>query len=165
MLRPEGDVIQLLLEMTHFDNGLGLGHFKHLPKQDETAVNDVTDLLVVEGEIVLVGQEKLVGSGGAVILKNDDPEDFVVAHKPYVIRGQAVEVNNGLVGGLSEWGIKLHVVSPIEPLGETLAVFGGDCHPMREQINVRSHVHVHDFFTTRERGGSLVEEAITLDRD
>jgi hypothetical protein len=65
VLRPEGDVIQLLLEMTHFDNGLGLGHFKHLPKQDETAVNDVTDLLVVEGEIVLVGQEKLVGSGGS----------------------------------------------------------------------------------------------------
>jgi len=32
VLRPKGDFIQLLLEMTHLDNGLGLGYFKHLPE-------------------------------------------------------------------------------------------------------------------------------------
>jgi hypothetical protein len=48
VLGPEGDFIQLLLEMTHLDNGLGLGYFKHLPEQDEATVNDVTSLLVRE---------------------------------------------------------------------------------------------------------------------
>ena len=31
MLGSEGDVIQLLLEMTHFNDGLGLRYLKHLP--------------------------------------------------------------------------------------------------------------------------------------
>jgi len=70
VLGPEGDFIQLLLEMMHLDNGLGLGYFKHLPEQDEAAVNDVTGLLVREREIILVGQEGLVRSGGNVVLEN-----------------------------------------------------------------------------------------------
>jgi hypothetical protein len=55
--------------------------------------------------------------------------------------------------------------SSIEPLGKMLAVFGGDFRPMREQIDARCHVHVHDFFATGKRGGSLIGEAITNDRD
>ena len=109
-----------------------------------------------------MGQERLVGSGDDVILENvedqliNDPElDFVVVHDPYVIRGQAVETNDGLVDGLSKRTIELHVVSPIEPLVETLAVFGGDCRPMREQIDAHSHVHVHDFFAAERVVGVL----------
>jgi hypothetical protein len=55
--------------MTDLDNGLGLGYFKHLPEQDETAVNDVTGLLVREREIIFVGQEGLVRSGGVWFLR------------------------------------------------------------------------------------------------
>jgi hypothetical protein len=101
VLGPEGDFIQLLLEMTHLDNGFGLGYFKHLPEQDEAAVNDVTGLLVREREIILVGQEGLVRSGGNMVLENvkdqliDDPElNLVTAHEPDVVRGGAVETDD-----------------------------------------------------------------------
>ena len=69
VLRPEGDFIQLPLEMMHLDNGLGLGYFNYLPEQNEAAVSNVTSLLVREQEIILVGQEGLVRSGGDVVLR------------------------------------------------------------------------------------------------
>ena len=54
--------------MTDFDDGFGLGDFKHLAKQDQTAVVNVPGLLVLEREIVLVSKERLVGSGGYMVL-------------------------------------------------------------------------------------------------
>lgn len=151
VLGPEGNFIQLLLEMTHLDNGLGLGYFKHLPEQDEAAVSDVTSLLVREREIILVGQEGLVRSGGNVVLENmedqliNDPElNLETAHEPDVIRGGAVQTDDPSIDGLSERSIKLHVVSPVEPLGKTLAMVSGDLGPMREHINARKKVHFHN---------------------
>jgi len=114
--------------MTDLDDGFGLGDFKHLVKQDQTAVYDVTGLLVLEREIVLVSKERLVGSGGDMVLENvedqliDDPElNLVSAHKPDVVRGSAVEANNGSIIDCTERSIKRHVIGSIEPLGEMLA--------------------------------------------
>jgi len=54
--------------MTDFDDSFRLRDFKHLAKQDQTAVVNVTGLLVLEREIVLVSKERLVGSGGYMVL-------------------------------------------------------------------------------------------------
>ena len=172
MLRPKGYFIELLLEMTDFNNGFGLGDLKHLAKQDQTAVSNITSLLVLEQEIVLVGKEGLVRSGDNVVLENvedqliDDPElDFATAHEPDVVRGRAVKPNDSSIDGRTKWSIELHVVSSIEPLGVTLAVVGGDLRPIREQIDTRRHVDFHDSIAARECGGRLVKEAITVDGD
>ncbi len=158
--------------MTDFNNGFGLGDLKHFTKQDQTAVSNITGLLVLEQEIVLVGKEGLVRSGGNVVHENvedqliDDPElYFVTAHELDVVRGRAVEPNDSSIDGRAKRSIELHVVSSIEPLGKALAVVGGDLRPMREQIDERRHVDFHDGFAARERGGRLVKEAIPVDGD
>ena len=73
--------------MTDLDDGFVLGDFKHLTKQDQTAVYDITGLLVLEPKIMLVSKERLVGSGGDMVLENvedqliDDPElNLVLTH-------------------------------------------------------------------------------------
>ena len=96
----------------------------------------------------------------------DDPElYFVTAHEPDVVRGRAVEPNNSLINGCTKRSIEPHVVSSIEPLGETLAVVGGDLRPMGEQIDAHRHVDFHDGFSARERGSCFVKEAITVNGD
>jgi hypothetical protein len=158
--------------MTDLDDGFGLGDFKHLAKQDQTAVYDVTGLLVLEREIVLVSKERLVGSSGDMVLENvedqliDDPElNLVSAHKPKVVRVSAVEANVGSINGCTKQSMKCHVVGSIEPLGDTLAVVGGYARPVREQIDARREVDFHHLLATRERGGVLVEKAISVNRN
>ena len=121
---------------------------------------------------MLAGKERLVRSGGNVVLENmedqliDDPElDFVTTYEPNVVRGRAVKPNDSSINGPAKRSIKRHVVSSIEPLGVTLAVVSGDLRPMHEQIDATRHVDFHDGFATRERGGRLVKEAITVDVD
>ncbi len=62
--------------MTDLDGGFGLGDFKHLAKQDQTAVYGVTSLLVLEREIVLVSNERLVGSSGGMVLENVEESKY-----------------------------------------------------------------------------------------
>ena len=119
-----------------------------------------------------MGQEGLVRSGGNVVLENmedqliNDPElNLETAHEPDVVRGGAVQMNDLSIDGLSEWSIKLHVVSPVKPLGKTLAMVSRDLGPMREHINGRKKVNFHNCLAAGERGGILVEDAITVDRD
>ena len=118
---------------------------------------------------MLVSKERLVGSSGGMVLENvedqliDDPElNLVLAHEPDVVRGSAVEANNGSINGCTEWSIKRHVVGSIEPLGETLAVSVDT----RVQCVSRSTRVVKLTFITcspPEREGVLVEEVISVD--
>ena len=81
----------------------------------------------------------------------DDPElNLVLAHEPDVVRGSAVEANNGSINGCTKWSIKRHVVGSIEPLGETLAVVSGYARSVREQIDARCEDDFHHLFATRE---------------
>ena len=72
-------------------------------------------------------------------------------------------MNDGSINGCTKRSIKPHAVGSIEPLGKTLAVVSGYVRAVREQIDARFEVDFHHFFATRERGGVLVEEAITAD--
>ena len=167
MLRPEGYFIELLLEMTDFNDSFGFGDLKHRPKQDQTAVSNITGLLVLEQEIMLVCEEGLVGSGGYVVLENVEDQliDDSELDEPDVVRGRAVEPNDSSIDSRAKRSIELHVVSSIEPLGKALAVVGGDLRPMHEQIDECRYVDFHDGFAAREHGGRLVKEAIPVDGD
>jgi hypothetical protein len=98
-------------------------------------------------------------------LINDPELNLVMAHEPNVVRGGAVKTDDLSINGLSEWSIKLHVVGPVEPLGEILAMVSGDLGPMHEHIDASKKVHFHNCLAAGERDGILVEDAITINRD
>ena len=75
-----------------------------------------------------------------------------MAHEPDVVRGGAVQTDDLSIDGLSERSIELHVVSPVKPLGKTLAMVIEDLGPMREHFDAHKKVHFHNCLATGEQG-------------
>ena len=83
-------------------------------------------------------------------LINDTELNLETAHEPNVVHGGAVQTDDLSIDSLSKWSIKLHVISPIEPLGKMLAMVSGDLGPMREHVDARKKVQFHNCLAAGE---------------
>ena len=58
--RPEGEFVEFQLEKADFKNCLGRTDVHHFAEEDEPGIYPIAFLLFDEGEVNLVGQERLV---------------------------------------------------------------------------------------------------------
>ena len=122
---------------------------------------------------MLVGEERFVGGGGEMILKdmqdqlvNDAKLNLVLADKPLVVVLVAIKSNHLAFGGVLFEGIgQQDAVGAIVPLRELLALDSRDLCPMREEINPLGNCNLHSLLTIGKLVLGTIERAVSCSRN